>query len=289
MIGRDQPVTNASDPSRWRADPLADEPLADAVESTAALGDRPAGNQARYTQQRPWGLSVQHDPAAGICAVVVEGELDLLIAPLLEQRVREQLLAAPAHLILDLESVCFMGSTGVACLVRARELAQTRGVQLHLAGLITPVVARAMEITGLRAMFSTYPTLIHATMELADPDARSRHRVPPPVLTAFWRRLMGSVWILELCKFDAGTGPAPVVDWINSGVPATQPPPDTAQELLAAYRLWLFRDPVPGSRTRRHRIGYACADAELAAGWVAASEMGRPVSELVSVRAVVAP
>jgi anti-sigma B factor antagonist len=253
-------VINAFDPTRWRADPLPDAPLVDAVDSPAAVGDRPAG----YTPQRQWGLSVQHHPAVAICAVVVEGELDLLTAPLLERSVREQLLAAPAHLILDLESVCFVGSSGLTCLLTARELAQTSGVQLHLAGLITRVVARPVEITGLLAVFSTYPTLIHAMMELADPDARSKHMVPPPVLTAFWRRLMGSVWILELCKFDTGTAPAAAADWINSGVPATQPAPDTAHELLAAYGLWLFHDPSKEIGTGgRHRIGYTCTDAEL--------------------------
>jgi anti-sigma B factor antagonist len=201
-----------------------------------------------------------------MCVVVVEGELDLLTAPLLEHHVREQLFAAPAHLILDLESVQFLGSSGLSCLLRARELAQTRGAQLHLAGLITSAVARAVKITGLLGVFSTYPTLIHAVIELVGQAeaARSDPVAPVPVLTAFWRCLMGCVWILELCEFDAGTGLGAVVDWINSGVPANQPAPDMARELLAVHGLWLLPDPVTGSSTgSRHRIGYVCADAEL--------------------------
>jgi len=209
---------------------------------------------------------VQHYPGVGICVVVVEGELDVLTAPLLEQRVREQLVAAPAHLILDLEPVSFLGSSGLSGLLVARELALTSGVQLHLAGLITRVVARSVEVTGLLGAFSTYPTLLQAVIELpAQAEASTAANVvPPSIMTVFWRSLMRSVWILELCEFNRGRGPGTVVDWINSGVPVTQPAPDVAQELLAAHGLWLFRDPSEefpaGSR---HRIGYACADAEL--------------------------
>ncbi|HYZ35726.1 MAG TPA: STAS domain-containing protein [Pseudonocardiaceae bacterium] len=36
----------------------------------------------------------------------------------------EQLADAPPHLILDLESVRFLGSSGLSCLLRARELAE---------------------------------------------------------------------------------------------------------------------------------------------------------------------
>lgn len=247
---------NAADPTRWQGDPLAGE-----VDPTAALDDRAAGDGLA----RPWGLSVQHYPAVGICVVVVEGELDVLTAPLLEQRVREQLVAAPAHLILDLEPVSFLGSSGLSGLLVARELALTSGVQLHLAGLITRVVARSVEVTGLLGAFSTYPTLLQAVIELADQEASTAADVVPPlILTVFWRSLLRSVWILELCEFNHGPGLGTVVDWINSGVSVTQPAPDIAQELLAVHGLWLFRDPSDefpaGSR---HRIGYACADAEL--------------------------
>jgi anti-sigma B factor antagonist len=229
------------DPTRWQAHPLADTP------------------------QPPWKLSVQRYPAVGICAVVVEGDLDLLTGPLLEQCVRQQLRAGPAHLIVDLESVRFVGSSGLNRLLRARQITQTKGTQLHLAGLIARTAPASMTITGLLGVFSSYPTLAHAVMELADrPDATLQQVVLPLVFTAFWRCLMGSVWILELCEFDAGNGHTAVTDWINSGVPATQPAPDKAQELLAGHGLWLFPDTVKQSATGgRHRIGYACADAEL--------------------------
>ena len=53
----------------------------------------PSDSSALYVPTQLLGLSVQHYPAVGICVLVVDGELDLLTVPLLEQRLHEQLVA----------------------------------------------------------------------------------------------------------------------------------------------------------------------------------------------------
>lgn len=113
------------------------------------------------------GLTVQH-PAVGVCVVTVDGELDMVTAPLLEACLREQLATGPAHLVLDLQPVRFMASNGLNCLLGIHELAQTAGVQLHLAGLVTRAVARPLQVTQLLEVFNTYPTLSHALTALTD-------------------------------------------------------------------------------------------------------------------------
>ncbi len=113
------------------------------------------------------GLTVQH-PAVGVCVVTVDGELDMVTAPLLEACLREQLATGPTHLVLDLQPVRFMASNGLNCLLRIHELAQTTGVQLHLAGLVTRAVARPLQVTQLLEVFNTYPTLSHALTALTD-------------------------------------------------------------------------------------------------------------------------
>ncbi|MGH3783071.1 MAG: anti-sigma factor antagonist [Pseudonocardiaceae bacterium] len=113
------------------------------------------------------GLTVQQ-PTVGVCVVAVDGELDALTTPLLEACLREQLAASPAHLILDLQPVSFLGSNGLNCLLQAREAAElTTGTQLHLAGLVTRVVARPLQVTGLLEQFDTHPTLAEALAALA--------------------------------------------------------------------------------------------------------------------------
>ena len=114
------------------------------------------------------GLVVQ-EPADGVRVLAVDGELDALTAPLLGACLREQCAANPAHLVVDLEAVRFLGSSGLNCLLDARESAlQTPGLQLHLAGMVTRAVARPLEVTGLLERFDTYPTLGDALTALAD-------------------------------------------------------------------------------------------------------------------------
>lgn len=67
-----------------------------------------------------------------------------------------------------LPAVRFLGSSGLNCLLDGRELvAQASRVQLHIAGLISPAVARPMEVTGLVDRFDTYPTVTDALTALA--------------------------------------------------------------------------------------------------------------------------
>ena len=56
----------------------------------------------------PLGLTLHH-PAAGICMVAVDGELDMLTAPVLDSCLRQQLAATPRHLIVDLQLLRFLG------------------------------------------------------------------------------------------------------------------------------------------------------------------------------------
>ena len=128
---------------------------------------RPADGYEWGTRDDLLRLTVQH-PAVGVCVVTVDGELDTLSVPLLDACVNEQVAAAPAHLILDLQPVSFLASTGLTSLLRARELAETTGTQLHLAGLVTRVVARALHVTELLECFDTYPTVTDALAVLAD-------------------------------------------------------------------------------------------------------------------------
>ena len=62
-----------------------------------------------------------------------------------------------------------------------------------------------------------------------------------------------------------GSGAVDAIDWIPSGVPISQPQPHVlSRELLAERGLHLFEDSSVDPCTRnRHRIGYACANAEL--------------------------
>lgn len=262
-------MTDAADPSNWQTPPT-DDRLAYSFDFDIDLpaAGSPADIWPWYIPARLLELTVRHYPVVGICVIVVDGELDTFTAPLLEERVCEQLRAAPRRLILDLESVRFLGASGLSCLLRAREhTEQATGAHLHLAGLTNRIAAHALNVSGLRALFDTYPTLIHAVATLADHSdiTISDNLAAIPVMAAVWCCSVGTSWTLELRELDRDTGPGAIVDWISSGVPVSQPKPDTlTYELLAARGLRLFPDPFPEHHiSSRHRIGYVCANDEL--------------------------
>ncbi len=259
------------------------------TDPVASVGDGSSEGSARYTPAALLGLTVQR-PTVGVCVVTVDGELDMLTAPLLSACVCEQLATSPKHLVLDLEPVRFLGSSGLTCLLQARELAfTTPGSHLHLAGLATRVLARPLKITGLLGLFDTYPTVGHALAAVvpsAGKPSADPSTTPPgvvdrgyfddpavpmagsvamaPVLAVVWCCSVGATWTLELRELSHDDALGMIVDWISSGVPVSQPVPHALTgELLAARGLQLFHTSVGPGTGSRHRIGYVCTDVEL--------------------------
>ncbi|MGH3522552.1 MAG: hypothetical protein ACRDU4_06915 [Mycobacterium sp.] len=81
------------------------------------------------------------------------------------------------------------------------------------------------------------------------------------VLTVSWCCSVGSTWALLLREHELPTRPGPTVLWISSGVPITEPAPESlARELLAEHGYRLFSDPDNRPRTRSvHRLGFVSA------------------------------
>jgi anti-sigma B factor antagonist len=160
-------VVTADDPRGEQADPTTTN---DAIDSANLTVSPDAGGSVSdvsvCADTDLLGLFVQH-PAHGVCVLAVNGELDMLTAPLLSDCLREQVAASPAHLIVDLQMVRFLGSSGLDCLLNARELVQrVPRTQLHIAGLVTRAVARPLETTGLLDRFDTYPSVADALIAL---------------------------------------------------------------------------------------------------------------------------
>lgn len=87
----------------------------------------------------------------GVRVMHVVGEIDTLTAPVLRDRVTEQL-ADVTLLVLDLTDVTFLGSAGLAVLVAARDDAEQRKCRLRLVPG-SRIVTRALEATGLLGLF----------------------------------------------------------------------------------------------------------------------------------------
>lgn len=87
---------------------------------------------------------------------------------------------------------------------------------------------------------------------------------PVAVMTASWSCSVGSTWTVVLHTSGLTTRPNPTA-WISSGVPITEPAPESlARTLLAEHGFQLFSDADDTQRTRSvHRFGFVSRNAEL--------------------------
>ena len=101
-------------------------------------------------------------PAAGQVVVEVGGEVDMLTSPQLRAAVLEQFETEGVHtLVLVLDGVTFLGTSGLAVLIEVREAALTANVALRLVCTARRVL-RPLTIAGLVPLFDVHETLNEA-------------------------------------------------------------------------------------------------------------------------------
>lgn len=101
------------------------------------------------------------DPGTGATVVTVAGEVDMLTAPVLRQRLEEHFAADQTPIIVDLSQVEFFGSTALAVLVDTHQRATAEGRTFVLIAK-TRIVRRPLKVTELDKVLSVYDDLDHA-------------------------------------------------------------------------------------------------------------------------------
>jgi len=116
---------------------------ADRTTSIAADGWATATMSDDHTAEIP--LTVTHDVIDGRHRVRIEGELDAFTVP----EVRAVLADAEGgDVVLDLDGVTFIDSSGLAMVVEARQRLQAQQRQLVI-GPRSPIVQRLLELSGV--------------------------------------------------------------------------------------------------------------------------------------------
>jgi anti-sigma B factor antagonist len=93
----------------------------------------------------------------GATVLTVAGEVDLATAPALENAIDAILSGKPAALIIDLTSVSFLASAGMATLVAAHQRAgSTTSIAVVAEG---PATSRQLKMTSLDQVFALHSTL----------------------------------------------------------------------------------------------------------------------------------
>lgn len=97
----------------------------------------------------PIGITTRTEPLGPKAwRVTVEGELDVATADQLGLALEPLVTIEGASIVVDLEGVSFMDSSGLRTVVRAASATETRGGSLVLAG-VSGAVTRLLEVTGL--------------------------------------------------------------------------------------------------------------------------------------------
>lgn len=125
--------------------------------------ETPTGPDAPPAEQ-PLNVEVSR-AAEDVVVLHVVGEIDLLTASQLGERLREQFVPENRALVLDLTGVSFMGSSGLAEIVSA---SQTEPLKLVLVAT-NRAVLRPLEATGLLSMLTVYDTVDDAVAGVRAP------------------------------------------------------------------------------------------------------------------------
>jgi len=96
--------------------------------------------------------------------VTAAGEVDMLTSPRLRATVLEQLQGGAELVVLDLDGVTFLGTSGLAVLIELREAAHAVGTEFRLACTARRVL-RPLTIAGLMPLFDIHETLAAALAE----------------------------------------------------------------------------------------------------------------------------
>jgi anti-sigma B factor antagonist len=102
------------------------------------------------------GFEATTSSADGVATVLLEGELDIASAPVLDASLADVEGNGTSTVVLDLAGVRFIDSTGLRSLLNARQRAETAGRTLRLTNI--PVdVERVFDVTGVRRIFDIAP------------------------------------------------------------------------------------------------------------------------------------
>jgi anti-sigma B factor antagonist len=120
------------------------------VDPPAARRGGDADDQITLAIQRPTPSQIVID---------VGGEVDMLTSPQLRAAVMEQFepSAGIELVVLGMDDVTFLGTSGLAVLIEVREAAHAAGVELRLACTARRVL-RPLTIAGLIPLFDIHPT-----------------------------------------------------------------------------------------------------------------------------------
>jgi anti-sigma B factor antagonist len=135
-----------------------------------ALGMRRGAAYQRFRQRPPARTFAIHEsPIDGVTVLSVRGELDALTVPELTEAINKSLVEVPMGLIIDLEEVTFLSSSGMNALIDADHTARSAGKRLAVVA-DSPTSRRPIMLMGIDQSLRLFPTVHSAMRGLHDLD-----------------------------------------------------------------------------------------------------------------------
>ncbi|MDO8914960.1 MAG: STAS domain-containing protein [Coriobacteriia bacterium] len=106
-------------------------------------------------------LDVRSECEDGVCVVAVIGEVDVYTSPQLKVRLLEAIESGCSRLVVALDEVSFIDSSGLGVLVGALRRLKERGDELRIV-CTRDQILKIFRITGLDKVFPIFATLDEA-------------------------------------------------------------------------------------------------------------------------------
>ena len=113
-----------------------------------------------YTEPR-MELDVQPTQKQGATVLALRGEIDVYTAPRLRQAITDVIDSGAANVILDMEQVDFLDSTGLGVLVGALKRAKSKDGVLSIVATQDKIL-KIFDITGLNKVFPMHGSVDEA-------------------------------------------------------------------------------------------------------------------------------
>lgn len=103
-------------------------------------------------------LDIATEQKASVCRIVLSGEVDVYTSPQLKQELVDAIEGGCIDLVIDLEKVAFIDSSGLGVLVSGLRRVKERSGTMRLV-CTRENILKIFRITGLDKVFPIFPTL----------------------------------------------------------------------------------------------------------------------------------
>jgi anti-sigma B factor antagonist len=115
-------------------------------------------------------LGLKVEERGDVAVLAVSGEVDVATVPRLREQLHGLVASGTPRIVVDLDAVDFLDSTGLGVLVGALKRVRANGGELALV-CTAPRIRKVFEVTGLTKVFALFDTVDEAASGSTSPPS----------------------------------------------------------------------------------------------------------------------